>query len=73
MQFSCLPLQPYQKDISSKENKNYLVGNKNFLPLQSFRRKAGSEMEIEEGKNTTIARHTSGFESGTIVKKDFQA
>lgn len=72
MQFSCLPLQPYQKDISSKENKNYLVGNKNFLPLQSFRRKAGSERGGEEEKIQRLRGTQAGSSPAQLSKRIFK-
>ncbi len=41
---------PIKRIFLQKKTKNYLVGNKIFLPLQSFRRKAGSEEIGEEEK-----------------------
>ena len=49
-----------------------MVGNKNFLPLQSFRRKAGSERGGEEEKIQRLRGTQAGSSPAQLSKRIFK-
>ena len=63
---------PIKRIFLQKKTKNYLVGNKNFLPLQSFRRKAGSERGGEEGKIQRLRGTQAGSSPAQLSKRIFK-